>query len=152
MKEIRFQAARSEDLPEIMALQVQVFTGEQQIPESLVRSVQDAQPQWWCAKQDGKLLGTVAAWQENGVTHWGRFAVQSAHRNRGIGKQLARYSLEQLFAQQVQKIYMEAREATVHIICQMGGVVIGPAEPFFVGTVTPVELTSKDFIQRSNAI
>ena len=152
MNKVTFQAALPEDLPEIMALQVQVFAGEQQIPEPLVRSVQDAHPQWWCAMQNGKLLGTVAAWQENGVTHWGRFAVQPAFRGQGIGKQLARYSMEQLFAQQVQRIYMEAREATVHIICQMGGVVIGPAEPFFVGTVTPVELTSKNFTQRSNTI
>lgn len=134
-----------EDLEQIMDLQVRVFTGEQHIPADMVYSVERAHPQWWCAKEGRRVLGAVAAWQEEGVTHWGRFVTEPALRGRGIGKALARESLTALFAQGVPRVYMEAREATVHIICGMGGRVIGRPEPFFIGTVTPVEITPADF-------
>lgn len=142
---VTFSPAAPEDLEQIMALQVQVFTGEQQIPEHLVYAVQDAAPQWYCAKRGNQVLGTVAVWQEGDVTHWGRFAVQPALRNHGIGKRLARYSLEQSFARGIQRIYIEARETTVHILRNMGGHVIGAPVPFYVGTVTPTEVLATDF-------
>ena len=152
MAELKLRLASAEDLPHIMDLQVQVFTGEQCIPEEMVRAVQNAKPTWYCAELDGVPAGTVAVWQENGETHWGRFAVRPDLRGHGIGTALARYSLEQSFSRGIRRICMEAREATVHIICKMGGQVTGEAVPFFVGTVTPVEISAADFEKRSNSI
>lgn len=137
--------AEDADLPDIMDLQVAIFTGEQHIPETLVRSVQDTAPQWWCARQNGALIGAVASWKEKGVTHWGRFAVSAHLRGQGIGKALAKLSLETLFAHGVQQVCLEARDSTVHIICSLGGRIIGPAKPFFKGSVTPVEIRPEDY-------
>ena len=117
--------------------------------EEMVRAVQNKTPTWYCAELNGIPAGTVAVWQEGSETHWGRFAVQPDLRGRGIGKALVRYSLEQSFSRGIDRICMEAREATVHIICKMGGRITGEAVPFFVGTVTPVEISAADFAKRS---
>lgn len=152
MTELKLRLASAEDLPHILNLQVQVFTGEQCIPEEMVRAVQSKTPTWYCAELNGIPAGTIAVWQEGSETHWGRFAVQPDLRGRGIGKALARYSLEQSFSRGIDRICMEAREATVHIICKMGGRITGEAVPFFVGTVTPVEISSADFAKRSKQV
>ena len=40
---------------------------------------------------------------------------------------------------------MEAREATVAIICRLGGRVVGKPVAFYKGTVTPVRLHRDDY-------
>ncbi len=82
-------------------------------------------PICWCAEADGKIYAAAAAWKENTETHWGRFAVFPAARGKHIGTTLARISFDDLFDMGVDKIYMDARDATVKIVCGMGGRVIG---------------------------
>jgi len=146
VNDIILRTATASDMDEILKLQIAVFAGEQKIPVEGVPLSSDLNPRWWCAELDGSLAAAVAAWQEGGKMHWGRFAVQPHLRGQHIGTALARHSVEALFAQGTDAIYLTARESTVHIFCKMGGVVTGEAEPFFEGTVTPVVLLHKNYV------
>lgn len=145
MKDIIVRRALPQDMEAVMRLQVAVFEGEQHIPAALIVSPGDNFLQWWCAVEEHSLAGAVAAWKENGEVHWGRFAVDPSFRGRKIGTKLAKYSLEDLFSQGYDEVYMEAREVTVKIICKMGGKVMGEPVQFYEGTVTPVILRRNDY-------
>ena len=62
-----------------------------------------------------------------------------------LGPKLARYSFEDLFGQNVDKIYMTARDTTVKIVCDMGGEIIGEPQSFYEGNVTPVVLKRENY-------
>ncbi len=47
---------------------------------------------------------------------------------------LAQFSMDDLFPQQIEEIYMDARDATVKIICNMGRKIIGKPIVFYEGT------------------
>ena len=47
----------------------------------------------------------------------------------------------------VDKVYMDARDATVKIVCGMGGRVVGESYKFYEGNVTPVVLKKKDYVR-----
>ena len=134
------------DMDDILTLQLAVFAGEQKIPADDVPLSEDRHPTWWCAEVDGRLAAAVAAWEEDGAVHWGRFAVQPHLRGRHIGTALARHSLEALFASGAEVIHLTARESTVRIFRKMGGVITGEPIPFFEGTVTPLVLRKTDYI------
>ena len=146
MSDIILRDATSADMDKILKLQIAVFAGEQRIPAEGVPLSPALNPHWWCAELDGKIAAAVAAWQEDGLTHWGRFAVQPHLRGQHIGTALARRSVEDLFSEGVDAIYLTARESTVHIFCNMGGVITGEPEPFFEGTVTPVILRKENYV------
>lgn len=137
--------AREGDTADIRSLMVDVFAGEQGIPAEWNDIAADRHPRWWCAERDTAIVGAVAAWTLDGQVHWGRFAVRSDTRGQHIGTRLARHSLESLFSHGVEDIHMDAREATVRLICGMGGRVVGDPVPFFEGTVTPVVLSRADY-------
>jgi ribosomal protein S18 acetylase RimI-like enzyme len=138
--------AEGPDMESILGLQIRTFEGEQEIPADDIPLPARKEPQWWCAKLGAEVVGAAAAWREQGQIHWGRFAVRPEYRGQHIGSMLARYSLEDLFSQGIEEVYMEAREATVQIVCRMGGRVIGAPSPFYVGTVTPVTIKKADFM------
>lgn len=48
----------------------------------------------------------------------------------------------------IDKIYMDARDATVKIVCSMGGHIVGKAYKFYDGNVTPVVLEKKDYVRK----
>ena len=146
MNEYILRTALPSDMADILVLQLAVFVGEQKIPADDVPLSEERLPTWWCAEVDGQLAAAVAAWEEDGVTHWGRFAVQPHLRGRHIGTALARRSLEDLFAGGADTIHLTARESTVRIFLKLGGIVTGEPEPFFEGTVTPLVLRKADYI------
>lgn len=137
--------AESQDMDAILQLQIDVFEGEQRIPSELIPLPEEKSPKWWCAFIGTTIVGAVAAWSENNQIHWGRFATSKNYRGLHIGTKLARLSLEDLFSLQIEEIYMDARDATVKIICNMGGEIIGKPIQFYDGTVTPIVLKEKDF-------
>ncbi len=147
MADMIFRKAKKEELSRILAMQADVFSGEQGIPNDDIDTFLAKEPICWCAEQDGKIYAATAAWKENGETHWGRFVVFPAARGLHIGTKLARFSFCELFETGVEKIYMDARDATVKIVCGMGGRVVGEPYPFYEGNVTPVLLEKKDFIR-----
>ena len=145
MQEVTIRKANNADMIDIMKLQVNVFTGEQKIPENMIEVTGESSVQWWCAAIESSVVGAVAAWRENNQIHWGRFAVNRNCRGKQIGTSLARHSLEALFSQGAEEVYMEARDATVAIICGMGGKIIGKPVSFYEGTVTPMIISREDY-------
>ena len=151
MDNLILRKAYIKDMEEILQLQIDVFEGEQRIPSELIPLPEEKSPQWWCALIGTTIVGAVAAWKEENQIHWGRFATRQNYRGLHIGTKLARYSLEDLFSQQIEEIYMDARDATVKIICNMGGRIFGKPIEFYDGTVTPIVLEEKEFKRYSGS-
>ena len=140
MQEIVIRKAADTDLPAIVAMQNAAFHGEQGIPEDSVEHFSQKSPVCWCAFQGETLVGTVAAWQEEGRTHVGRFVVDPNYRGHHIGRRLICTAFEDLFAEGAEELYMEARAITVKLVKSVGGRVVGETVPFFGGTITPMTL------------
>lgn len=145
MAEMIFRKARPDEIPRILRMQADVFGGEQGIPQEDIGGFLAKEPTCWCAEMDGKIYGAAAAWKENGKIHWGRFAVFPAARGQHVGTRLAERSFDDLFAEGAEEICMDARDATVRIVCAMGGEVAGEPYPFYEGNVTPVLLRREDY-------
>ncbi len=149
MDNLIFRQATKDEIPRILAMQADVFNGEQGIPADDIDTFLAKKPICWCAesKVDGKIYAATAAWQEDDETHWGRFVVFPAARGKHIGTKLARVSFDELFDMGIDKIYMDARDATVKIVSGMGGHIVGDAYKFYEGNVTPVVLEKSDYIR-----
>lgn len=145
MDHITFRRAVKEDWPQIMELQTSIFHGEQGIPLDDIAGFFDRDPQCWCAVLDDTVIGAVAAWNENGVLHWGRFVIHPDYRGHHIGTQMARLSFDDLFSLGVTELYMEARDITAKIVCRMGGQIVGEPQPFYIGTITPIILRKYNY-------
>lgn len=104
MNGLILRKAADADGADIFQLQADVFGGEQRISSAMIPLPHENSPQWWCAFTGTSMVGAVAAWKEKGQVHWGRFAI---------------------------KQNMEARDATVKIVCGMGGKIIGEPEEFY---------------------
>lgn len=151
METLTFRRARPEELPRILAMQADVFSGEQGIPSDDIDAFLAKEPICWCAETGGKIYAAAAAWTEGGETHWGRFVVFPAAHGMHIGTQLARAAFRDLFDTGVETIHMDARDATVAIVCGMGGRVVGAPYPFYEGNVTPVVLERSAFLRAEEA-
>lgn len=145
MNELILRKATYLDMEDIIQLQLEVFKGEQKIPAEIIPLSAENSPQWWCALLGTSIVGAVAAWNDNNQVHWGRFATRQSYRGRHIGTKLAKFSLDDLFSGGIEEVYMDARDATVKIICNMGGKIIGEPAEFYDGTVTPVILYKEDY-------
>ena len=139
-KEVLFRRAVPSEKAALQKLQIDVFSGEQGIPPGEVPVLPSLAPQYWCAVKGSVPIGAVAAWREEGKIHWGRFAVKKEYRGQHIGQELALYSLRDLFSQQVDAIYLGARDATVKLMEKWGGKVIGASSFFHGSAITPVIL------------
>ncbi len=145
MGNLVFRRAREEELEIILDLQVQVFTGEQGIPASMIEEFPKDDAQWRCALLDNKIVGAIASWKEEGKTHIGRFVVEPGHRGKHIGTKLIRHTFEDLFSKGENEFYMEAREITVKILVPMGAEIVGKPTEFYEGTVTPMILKKENY-------
>ena len=137
--------ARSSEMDEIMSLVCDTFE-EQGIPRELDYIPEERSPVWWCAEENGAVIGTIASYTEDGKTHLGRFAVKPAYRGCGLGTKLLRFAVEDLFSQGVEKIYTESRPVTVKILEKMGAKISGNTFPFFKGVCTPIDLCREDYL------
>ena len=145
MKDVVFKKATDLDMEDIIKLEIDIFEGEQEIPAKLIPIPLENRPQWWCALLDETVIGAIAAWQEDGKIHLGRFAISPKYRRLHIGTDLVTYSIDDLFSQRIEEIHIEAREITVKIICDMGAKITGEPIEFYKGTVTPMILCKKDY-------
>ena len=139
MENVIFRRATDEEIPRIIQMQSDVFSGEQGIPSDDIDTFMEKEPTCWCAEKDGKIYAAVAAWKEGKDVHWGRFVTFPAARGQHLGTELARCSFDDLFSGDVEEIYMDK------IVCQMGGKIIGKPYEFYKGNVTPVLLTKSDY-------
>lgn len=145
INDLTLRKATDLDMSNIIQLELDVFNCEQQIPSAMIPLPADNSPQWWCALLDTSIVGAVAAWKDNNRVHWGRFATRRNYRKLHIGQKLAQFSLEDLFSQGVEEIYIDARDITVKIVCNMGGKIIGEPTFFYDSNITPVVLYKKDY-------
>ncbi|MFW2365008.1 MAG: GNAT family N-acetyltransferase [Desulforhopalus sp.] len=142
---IKIERLESTYHDEVMALMTDVFSTEQGIPKELIPIPENFPVHWWCARAGEYVIGAVACWKDNEQYHWGRFAVDAKFRGLGIGKQVARFSLEDLFDHITDSVVSDARDTTVAILKDFGAQIIAPAEDFYGLPVTPVSLNKSDF-------
>lgn len=62
MDELSIRRAREDELPQIIAIQTEVFCGEQEIPEELIAGFLSGSPICWVAERDGRIAATLSAW------------------------------------------------------------------------------------------
>jgi len=141
---IQIEIMRSNYLPEVTKLLTETFAQEQNIPAELISLPPQLKSQCWIVRSGEYVLGTVSCWYENNHWHWGRFAVNPCYRGMGIGKQLARVSLQEML-EQTDKVLLDARDSTVKIISDLGGVITGPTTDFYSMPITPMRLKKEDF-------
>jgi len=145
-KRVRIEPLRDAYFDSAMELLVQTFSNEQHIPRHLVPLSKSKSPKWWCVRVGEEVIGAVAAWQESGQWHWGRFAVDKNLRGLGIGKSMAIESITELFAGVADVIIIDARDITVGIIEKLGGKQTRPRFDFYGEPVTPMQLEKDDFL------
>lgn len=141
---IQIEIMRSNYLPEVTKLLTETFAQEQNIPAELISLPPQLKSQCWIVRSGEYVMGTVSCWYENNHWHWGRFAVNPCYRGMGIGKQLARVSLQEML-EQTDKVLLDARDSTVKIISDLGGVITGPTTDFYGMPITPMRLKKEDF-------
>ncbi len=149
MDDLVFRRATEEEIPQIIALQTEIFSGEQDIPEELIDSFLSSRPVCWCAEREGRIVASVSAWEENGEIHLGRFIVVPALRGQQIGSKLLEHAVRELFDSGVEVLYGEARDSAAGIIRAMGGRETGQPFPCYRGNVTPMVLEKNAFHEKN---
>ena len=142
---VNIRRARASEMDEIMSLVCNAFE-EQGIPRELNDIPEERAPVWWCAEENGTVIGAIASYTEDGKTHLGRFVIRPEHRGGGIGTRLLRFAVEDVFAHGAEKIYTESRPVTVKILEKMGAKISGETFPFFKGVCTPIDLRKEDYL------
>lgn len=122
-----------------------VFYCEQDIPKALTAISEELSPVWWGAFSENEIIGTVAAYKENGKQHLGRLTVTKNMRGNGLATALVKTALKEIFEKDAAEVFLDAREATKRIILRLGGKVIGKEYRFFKSTCTPVRITKEEF-------
>ncbi|MCE0496235.1 GNAT family N-acetyltransferase [Vibrio salinus] len=141
---VQIESLKTTYKDEINHLIKDIFSGEQNIPPHLVPLSADIPQKWWIARSGEYILGAVACWKENETWHWGRFVVDDRFRGLGIGKSLARHSLNQMW-QETDELQIDARDTTVGILQNLGGEILGEKMDFYGMPVTPMRMTQQQF-------
>jgi len=142
---IQYRKSLPHEIDSIMDLVVRTFTGEQGIPKDLNYLPSDKNPRWYCAVDNGKVIGSIAFFQESDGWHAGRFAIEPSYRGHHIGTELLIYAFRDMLSSVADEIIMEGRPATVHILTGLGAEVTGKPFPFYKSTCTPLRITKEAF-------
>lgn len=145
-KKIKIERISSNDVEAAIKLASKIFYSEQSIPKALNYIDNKLEPIWWCAKLDDEIIGTAAAWREEGKWHWGRFCVDKKMRGNEIGKGIAKFSLNEIFNLGAEKVFIEARHVTVRILEKYGCKIVGDDFDFYGQPITPITIEKNDFI------
>lgn len=137
-------------MKEAIKLAIEVFTNEQNIPESLIPVKEKLNPIWWCVRAEDDIIAIAASWREEGKWHWGRYAVDKRLRGRGIGKKIAMFSIMEVFNLGADEIFIEARDVTLEMFKKVGCEVIGKSIDFYGEPVTPIVIKKSNFINSIN--
>ena len=149
---ITYRKAEQNEIETILPLVIRTFTGEQGIPEHMNPLPAEKDPRWYCAVEDGQIVGAIAFFREKDEWHAGRFVLEPLYRGRHIGTGLVFHAFRDMFDSGIREIVMEGRPATVHILTKLGAEITGKEFPFYKSTCTPLKLTCEGFrnAQREN--
>jgi predicted GNAT family N-acyltransferase len=89
---IRQFAFTDPDFAKCAAIRIEVFVGEQNVPEEEEMDDLDAEALHFLAEQDGVPLGTARVVFKPGMAKIGRVAVLRTTRGLGVGAALIRYA------------------------------------------------------------
>ncbi|MHA7057210.1 GNAT family N-acetyltransferase [Aquimarina sp. M1] len=131
--------------PQAIAFLEKVFYEEQGIPKELI-PLYSYNHIWWCIKTDNAIVGIAAAWEITSEWHWGRLAIDKKVRGFGVGKEITKKSLTELFQMSIEKVKIDARDITVKMISKIGGKIIGETTDFYGTAITPMIIQKKDFV------
>ena len=137
--------AKTDEMETIMDLVIRTFTGEQEIPLELNAIPEEKDPHWFCAEEDGQIIGVIAFYRENDGWHAGRFALKPAYRSKHIGTRLITYAFREMFDSGIREILMEGRPATVHILTKLGAEVTGEEYKIYISNCTPLRMEKEYF-------
>ncbi len=126
----------------------EIFESEQGIPKSLTHIENEKNPQWWYVLDNETIVGTICAYFDNDEWHMGRIVIIPSKRNKGIATKMIRFALVDLFMHDVDTVYLEARDVTVHMLEKMGGEVIGESFEFYGDQCTPVVIKKEDYTDK----
>ena len=126
-REMRCTVRRAEqaEMQAVLAFAAKIFADEQQIPREM------------------------NVYREGGRWHMGRITVAPSLRGQHRGTFLMKSVLTEVFTQGVDEIFLEARDATVHILRGFGAQIAGEPFTFYRGRVTPILLKRADFVRNT---
>ena len=150
MDDLTIRRANDEEIPQIITIQTEIFSGEQNIPAEIIDSFLSNRPICWVAEQKGTIIGSIASWEENDGIHLGRFVVLPQFRGQKIGTKLLNHAVLELFNSKIEIIYMEARDSTARMVRALGGRDTGKPFNFYLGNVTPMVLEKNAFMRDGN--
>lgn len=150
-REMRCTVRRAEqaEVQAVLAFAAQIFADEQQIPREMNVIPAEKQPQWFCMKQDGVLAGNGGSLPRGRQVAYGPHHGRAVPRGQHRGTFLMKSVLTEVFAQGVDEIFLEARDATVHILRGFGAQIAGEPFAFYRGRVTPILLKRTDFVRNT---
>lgn len=98
MNEVQIENASKSDLEQILALQKEAYTAEAKLygdyslpplTQSYEEIEEDFRKQLFLkAVNDGNLIGSVRAFDKEGICYIGRLIIDSKYQNRGLGSKL----------------------------------------------------------------
>ena len=98
MNEVQIENASKSDLPQILALQKEAYTAEAKLYDDyslppLTQSYEEIEEDYrkqifLKAVNEGNLIGSVRAFDKEGICCIGRLIVDSKYQNRGLGSKL----------------------------------------------------------------
>ena len=150
MDDLMIRRATEEEIPQIIDIQTEIFSGEQNIPAEIIDSFLSNRPTCWVAVQNGRIVGSIASWEENDEIHLGRFVVIPQFRGQKIGTKLLNHAVHELFNGSIETIYMEARDSSAKMVRAIGGRDTGKPFNFYLGDVTPMVLEKTAYMRYEN--
>ncbi len=91
-----FPVVTPEDMKLCFLIRTEVFVGEQQVPAELEIDGQDEAARHFAAKADGEMVATCRVRFLGSAAKIERVAVLKDYRNKGIGRVLMRYIMNEL--------------------------------------------------------
>ena len=91
-----FPVTSDDDLQSCFAIRREVFVGEQNVPENLEIDGMDPSARQFGVRTDGKIIATCRVRLVGSAAKIERVAVLKDYRNKGVGRVLMKYLLQEL--------------------------------------------------------